>query len=215
MLFFVLSKCINYIKKQNRSEILSLSSALELIANVISGTEADSTHRAKILTGAYGRGKSHIVLVLLSILNRKDKKDLFKSLLSRMKEYDEDSYKLVQNYIRSKTRLLPIVISGSSTSLSQSFLNALQQTLSGNDLNDIMPDTHFKAARQTIEKWQESYPETYTQFENKLSVNVSSFIAELDDHNTEAYKEFISIYPELTAGSVFNPFLADDVAKLY
>lgn len=51
--FFVLSKCINYIKKQNRSEILSLSSALELITNVISGTEADSTHRAKILTGAY------------------------------------------------------------------------------------------------------------------------------------------------------------------
>lgn len=191
------------------------SSALELITNVISSTEADSTHRAKILTGAYGRGKSHIVLVLLSILNRKDKKDLFKSLLSRMKEYDEDSYKLVQNYIRSKTRLLPIVISGSGTSLSQSFLNALQQTLSGNDLNDIMPDTHFKAARQTIEKWQESYPETYTQFENKISVNVSSFIAELDDHNTEAYKEFISIYPELTAGSVFNPFLADDVAKLY
>ncbi|MDY2862693.1 MAG: hypothetical protein SOT68_00690 [Oscillospiraceae bacterium] len=132
-----------------------------------------------------------------------------------MKEYDEDSYKLVQNYIKSKTRLLPIVISGSSSSLSQSFLNALQQALSGNDLNDIMPDTHFKAAKQTIEKWLESYPETYTQFENKISVNVSSFIAELDDHNTEAYKEFISIYPELTAGSVFNPFLADDVAKLY
>ncbi|MGN1107030.1 MAG: hypothetical protein ACI4RH_10285, partial [Huintestinicola sp.] len=132
-----------------------------------------------------------------------------------MKEYDEDSYKLVQNYIKSKTRLLPIVISGSSSSLSQSFLNALQQALSGNDLNDIMPDTHFKAAKQTIEKWQESYPETYTQFENKISVNVSSFIAELDDHNTEAYKEFISIYPELTAGSVFNPFLVDDVAKLY
>lgn len=53
------------------------SSALELITNVISSTEADSTHRAKILTGAYGRGKSHIVLVLLSILNRKDKKDFY------------------------------------------------------------------------------------------------------------------------------------------
>lgn len=118
-----------------------------MITNVISGTEADSTHRAKILTGAYGRGKSHIVLVLLSILNRKDKKDLFKSLLSRMKEYDEDSYKLVQNYIRSKTRLLPIVISGSSSSLSQSFLNALQQAISEQEKRQVLIEILEKMCR--------------------------------------------------------------------
>lgn len=190
------------------------SSALELITNVISSTAPNSTQRAKILTGAYGRGKSHIMLVLLSILSRKDKK-LFNKLLQSMKAFDEDAYKITKNYIGSNLKLLPIVISGSSSSLSQSFLNALQQALSNNELSDIMPDTHFKAAKETIEKWHENYPDTYNDFIQKIAESIDDFLSGLDEHNTEMYKEFISIYPELTAGSSFNPFLVDDVAKLY
>lgn len=191
------------------------TSALELITNVIASTDENSVQRAKILTGAYGRGKSHIVLVILSILSKSNNKRTLARLMERLKLYDEDSYKLVNNYIKSSKKLLPVVINGSSTNLTQSFLNALQQTLCNNNLDDIMPDTHFKAAVQTIEKWQKSYHDTYTLFEKKISSNIKEFISKLKNHDAEAYKTFINAYPELTAGSVFNPFLADDVASLY
>lgn len=190
------------------------SSALELISNVIMSTENNSTHRAKILTGAYGRGKSHIVLVLLSLLYKKSNTDVFDKVMERMKEYDDDSYVLIKNYIKSEKRLLPIVVSGSSSSLSQSFLNALQQALSSNELDDVMPDTHFKVAIQTIEKWKENYPDTFESFKSKISVSADEFLAELANNNADLYKEFVDTYPELTSGSVFNPFFVDDPAKL-
>lgn len=190
------------------------SSALELISNVIMSTENKSTHRAKILTGAYGRGKSHIVLVLLSLLYKKSNMGVFDRVVERMKEYDDDSYVMIKNYIKSEKRLLPIVVSGSSSSLSQSFLNALQQALSSNELNDVMPDTHFKVAIQAIEKWKENYPDTFESFKSKISVSADEFLAELANNNADLYKEFVDAYPELTSGSVFNPFFVDDVAKL-
>ena len=43
-------------------------SSLDVIEDVLLSTSPLSTDRARILIGAYGRGKSHIVLVLLSML---------------------------------------------------------------------------------------------------------------------------------------------------
>ncbi|MBP3922522.1 MAG: hypothetical protein J6D27_06115, partial [Ruminiclostridium sp.] len=110
------------------------TSSLELISNILMSVRPESTQRAKILTGAYGRGKSHIILVALSMLYRSGKKKIFTNLLNRMKDYDEDLYKIASNHLQSKTKLLPVIIGGSSSSLTQAFMNALQQALSSNNL---------------------------------------------------------------------------------
>lgn len=47
-------------------------SALRLLEEILASTSATSTERARILIGAYGKGKSHIVLTILSMLLRKD-----------------------------------------------------------------------------------------------------------------------------------------------
>lgn len=189
-------------------------SALELISNIISSTNPQSTQRAKILTGAYGRGKSHIVLVALSLL-KGAKKKTFSKLLERMKEYDENIYKISDNYIQSKTKLLPVIISGNGLSLTQTFLNALQQALNSNNLSDIMPDTNFEAAKNTIKMWKEKYPETYKLFTKSISETPNAFNKKLDKHDPKSYQEFLHIYPELTAGSVFNPFINSNAEEIY
>ena len=43
-------------------------SALKLLEDILLSTGKESTDRARILIGAYGKGKSHIVLMILSIL---------------------------------------------------------------------------------------------------------------------------------------------------
>lgn len=193
------------------------SSSLELIGDILASTAIESTQRAKILTGAYGRGKSHIILVVLSLLYRskgKNKK-IFKNLLERMNAFDEDIYRQTVNFLDSNVRLLPVIINGNSSSLTQSFINALQQTLSSNNMDDIMPDTHFQAAENTINKWKEQYPDTYDKFVSKISIKPRIFIESLKAHDTKAYQQFYKIYPDLTAGSVFNPFVGFDVAEIY
>ena len=72
-----------------------------------------------------------------------------------MKTKNPSLYEFAMEYLNSKQMILPIVVRGSSTSLTQSFLSALQQTLSEEGLTDLMPETHFKAAVNQIEKWRE------------------------------------------------------------
>lgn len=78
-----------------------------------------------------------------------------------------------------------------------------------------MPETNYRAAIHAIERWKKDFPNTFEAFKKLLDVPVSKFISELEDYNITAYEKFERIYPTLTAGSVFNPFLGFDVVELY
>jgi hypothetical protein len=189
-------------------------SSLDVIEDVLLSTAPASTQRARILIGAYGRGKSHIVLVLMSLLFKKDK-ELFDALFAKMERHNPDLYKFALEYLNSEQRILPIVVRGSSTSLTQSFLGALQQTLSEEDFSDLMPETHFLAAANQIDNWKENYPETYKKLAGALSKPAKDFALALNEYSVDAYEEFLRLYPTLTSGSTFNPFLDFDVVELF
>lgn len=188
-------------------------SALKLLEDILLSTNPNSTDRARVLIGAYGKGKSHIVLTILALLMKKDL-HLFEKLLPRLKQ-QQKLYQAVQNYYDSTSKILPVVITGSNTSIPQAFLLALQRTLALNDMLDVMPETNYQAACQVIKRWEKEYPQTFKDFQNKIGIPVAEFISELEDFNILAYERFEKIYPSLTAGSEFNPFLGFDVIDLY
>ena len=115
-------------------------SALELLEETLISTRPTSTDRARVLIGAYGKGKSHIMLMILSILQKKDLHLLSKTL-PKIQE-NPRLLQAIENYYESDNKILPVVITGSNTSLSQAFLLALQRTLSENDMLDVMPETN-------------------------------------------------------------------------
>ena len=47
-------------------------SALELLEDILLSTRNTSTDRARVLIGAYGKGKSHIVLTIMAMLMKRD-----------------------------------------------------------------------------------------------------------------------------------------------
>lgn len=188
-------------------------SALKLLKEILQSMSPDATERARVLVGAYGKGKSHIVLTIMSMLMQKDQ-SLFEHLMPKINE-DPELKQLVDNYYSDKNnRILPVIINGTSASIPQAFLLALQRTLEENDL-DIMPETNFKAAVKTITKWEADYPKTYERFREIISLPADVFISELEDYNIVVYEEFERIYPTLTSGSLFNPFVGFDVVELY
>lgn len=188
-------------------------SALNLLEEILLSTADSSTERSRVLIGAYGKGKSHIVLSILSILLKRDL-SLFEKMLPKLEEHSKIK-QCVLNYYESANRILPVVITGSNTSLSQAFLLALQRTLSDNDLLDVMPETNYKAAISVIERWKEEFPDTYRAFETAIDIPVSVFVNDLASYSITAYEQFERVYPTLTAGSIFNPFLGFDVVELY
>lgn len=188
-------------------------SALQLLSDVLDSTAVTSTERSRILIGAYGKGKSHIVLMILSMLLKKDL-SLFEKTMPKISE-NPRLLQSVHNYYDSSEKILPVVITGSSTSLTQAFIIALQRTLSDNGLLDIMPETNYRAAIAVIDRWKSEFPQTYKLFCNAIDKPVGVFLDELASFNISAYEAFERIYPSLTAGSTFNPFLGFDVVDLY
>lgn len=188
------------------------ASALGLLEDILLSTLPSSTDRARVLIGAYGKGKSHIMLMILSLLMKKDL-SLFEKTLAKIK--GTKLHQSIINYYESEERILPIIVTGSNTSLTQAFLLALQRTLSSNDYLDIMPETNYEAAIKVIQRWEMEFPDTYQRFSELASVPTTVFVDQLKSFDAHAYEEFERIYPSLTAGSVFNPFLGFDVVELY
>ncbi len=189
------------------------NSALDFMEDVLRSTEISSTERARVLIGAYGRGKSHMVLTTLSLLLKKDRAK-FRHLLPKLQERGGLAQE-IGRYYNSADKLLPVIISGSSTSIPQAFLTALEHTLRDENLLDIMPDTNYQAAIRCVHKWKNEFPDTYKRFVAMITGTVSDFLNRLEGYDILAYQEFEKLYPQLTAGSVFNPFIGFDVVELY
>ena len=57
---------------QKIKNYIPTSSAIDIIEDIMLSTSQKSVDRARIFVGAYGKGKSHLALVLLAFLSRKD-----------------------------------------------------------------------------------------------------------------------------------------------
>ena len=71
-------------------------SALSLLEEILISTSETSTERSRVLIGAYGKGKSHIVLMILSMLLKKDL-SLFVKTMPKIAE-NPRLLQCVQNY---------------------------------------------------------------------------------------------------------------------
>ena len=56
---------------------------------------------------------------------------------------------------------------------------------------------------------------TYNEFIEKIDMPINKYIEALENFDISIYENFEKIYPSLTAGSTFNPFLGFDVVELY
>jgi len=182
----------------------------------------NNKEQASLLVGPYGKGKSHLLLVLLAILSleRNEENDKIISLLcDKFSAIDgSDSIEDDIRFVWEHKRFLPVIINNASGDLNQAFLTALHDALKREGLEELAPDTYFSLAYERINSWKNDYPETFTQFVNELKktgVDPVKFVADLKRYSKTALGTFIEIYPRVTAGSVFNPLAASDVLPLY
>ena len=178
---------------------------------------------ATLLVGPYGKGKSHLVLVLLAILSLKrtsENKEIIAQLKSKLKNVEEIGNKAcsdVEKLWKSK-RFLPVIIYDTKGDLSQAFLGALNDALKREGLEELAPDTFFSEAIRRTEEWEVEYPETFNAFIKELktrSYDITRFRTDLKMFSKDALDLFKSIYPKITAGSIFNPLASSEVLPLY
>lgn len=208
------SKIYSYIPTQQSVNILK--QYLSAIYNKKSGMENTS-----VLVGPYGRGKSHLLLILSAIVGGTAtgvSAECLNNLVKRISKVDKDTALLAERIIRRNSPLLTVLINSNHVDLNQSFIIALRDALSRVDLSDIFPETYFESALSAITMWENQYPDTIKIFKKNLSqkkTTLSDFKNQLRNCNREAYNLFCEIYPLITSGAQFNPMQNTDVIYLY
>lgn len=181
-----------------------------------------------MLTGAYGKGKSHLLLVLLFLLNRPaatKKKELslwkksVRNLQKKVANINENTALKLKELVQKEKKYLPVIINFGRESLEQSYLLALQNALQRDGISELVFDTHFEVANHCIDQWKKEFYTTYQLLEEKLCnskfTTISILQQALFEHDSKALQLFKEIYPTLTAGSQFHPMISMDTMDIY
>lgn len=173
-------------KKDKIDSYISTSASDRILKQYMDSLKKGNKGRVSMLIGPYGKGKSHLLLVLLYKL-----------------EHMEKPY-------------LPVLISYGQQDLKEEFLVGLQRALQRAGIKDIQPDSYYTEAIRQIELWKEKYTDTYRNMEKQLStynINGKELEKQLKQYSKKALKIFRKIYPELTSGGVFEPLIRTDLKE--
>lgn len=200
--------------EQKIRDYIPTISSLQIIDEILKSTEDKSTDRTRILTGAYGKGKSHLVLCLTALLSGRDK-SLFNALIYKSQQTNPELALRISSFWKSGKKLLPVIVNANSLDIRSTLLQSLNYSLKQSGLSDIMPTTFYDVAVNKILDWEQNFPETLKKFETKVGQKAKDFIGDLQDYNQGSYDFFVKVYPSLTSGSEFNPLAGADVISVY
>lgn len=208
-------------KHEKINSYLPTKSSVDILKKYLSAVE-DNRNQATLLVGPYGKGKSHLLLLMLAILsmNKNDEGSvsLLRNLSKRVANTDREAAKKIDDIIKKKTRFLPVLIMSTQGDLNQAFMVGLNDALRREGLTELTPETYYTHATAVIDRWKSEYPETYERYLKALNErniterNMHSQLMNCDAKSLEIFKE---IYPDLTSGGTFNPLVNAEVLPMY
>ena len=132
----------------------SVSILKQYLTNIVRGQGEHAT----ILIGPYGKGKSHLLLVLLALLCKS--KDETAEIQKKIIEADNSTKLLFMELAEVGRPFLPVIVSSFQGDLNESFIFALQEALKKTGIRDLPLPSEYSEAVRTMESWKESYPDT-------------------------------------------------------
>lgn len=201
-------------------EYIPTSDSCEVLEYYIDSVLGNAS-KATTLVGPYGKGKSHLLLVLLTLLNDYNEADhkIINKLLEKIKNINEQLYLKLQQIRESKLKYMPVIINSNYNNMNQAFLLAVSEALEREKINDIVVDTYFDIALNVIEKWEkEGYQEVIKKLNKSLEEQGTSLIGlknKLKMFDESGYNLFKTVYSEVMHGIEFNPLINADIVKYY
>lgn len=205
-----INKIKNYIPTKDGCEVLKT-----YISSITNGK-----NRATTLIGPYGKGKSHLLLVLLMLISDyddKDEKDI-EELIDKIKKVDLELADMITSMRKKKTKLLPVIINSNYNDLNQAFLLGINDALDRENINDIVMDTAYDSAYNILNDWISNHKEIKTDIEKCLSGNkceINDLQKGLKNYDKKYYEIFKKVYECITRGQQFNPLINSDIIKNY
>ena len=201
-------------------EYIPTSDSCEVLEYYIDSLLGNAS-KATTLVGPYGKGKSHLLLVLITLLNNYHIKDeeIIQALLEKIKKINESLYTKLLQIRQAKLKYMPIIINSNYNDMNQAFLLAVIEALEKEKISDIVIDTYFDKAINIIEKWEkEGHQDIIERLEKDLEeegINLTKLKDKLKIFDEVAYKLFKKVYSQAMHGIEFNPLINTDIIKYY
>ncbi|WP_320046566.1 hypothetical protein [uncultured Ilyobacter sp.] len=192
----------DYLNRKKIDEYYPTYKNMRLLDKFLRGIEKKQ-EGSVILSGAYGTGKSYLVSVLLSILDKDFSKKGCESLLNKARsKYDIEE--TISNFEGKKYFI--VFADDGVKEFSKSILLGLYQKSKDEGL-DINLSISYRIIQAKIDNWEKNHPSTYEKMINILKNRKieGNFFQRLDEMDDKALKEFSSIYKELFSGEEFTP----------
>ena len=212
---------LDYTKIEKIQNYIPTRASVAILKQYLRQVYEDGTEKATILIGPYGKGKSHLLLVLTALLSMERTGtvgDSLKQLKKKIDDVDAEAGYLIDRIWEKKHRFLPVIVSNTSYDLNQAFLVALKEALCHAGLQEMELPSNYEAAEKTIALWKQSYRDTYEAFCREViqqGKELEVFLSDLSGGSREAYHLFVTLYPQLTSGGVFNPLISSEVHQIY
>lgn len=219
---------LDYNQQEKLDGYIPTRASVAVLGKLVEQFTNNKVDRSSILIGPYGKGKSHLLLVLLAMLVKENREkgketEALQRLIAKVDKVDKSVAVFARSMVEQEKYYLPVIVNAGQSDLNRSLVLALREGLERAGLDDIAPDTYFEVARNTIENWEKNYSDTYQLFlkkiyeKNKKYDSKEKFIMALNgaESQEDALAVFKKIYPELTAGSIFEPMIQTDAVTLY
>ena len=212
-----LSLDINHMEKVDT--YIPTRSSLEVLDYYLDCIIGKKKVYSTILIGPYGKGKSHLLLVLLTLLRGIEEcQEAAELLCGRVRIGKSELAEKMETILVEKKRFLPVLVTHVQEDLNRGFLLALHEALVREGLENLVPHTYFSEAVTVIESWQEHYPDTYQKLEELLAQEGEEgkkLIRQLSQYDKKSYERFVRLYPKLTSGGVFQPMINMSAFVIY
>ena len=202
------------------SSYIPTEKSILLLEELIASLEDGSNDRARLIVGPYGTGKSHLIAFYGALLRGRLPKESFEKVLEKIAASGKSKLAdKIHNDVLSHKKLLTVLINGNGKSLEQTFLYGLYSSIQDTGIKEVLPKTVFSEINRTLDTWKDNFSETYSRFKrlikNEYNLSIDNYQAMLKEYDFESYNVFSKVYPTLTAGAVFNPFITHDIPELY
>ena len=197
-----IEKIKNYIPTKDGCDVLKI-----YIKSIISGK-----NRATTLIGPYGKGKSHLLLVLLMLISDYNSEDAneINNLINKIGDVDSELYEMLLTLRKEKIKLLPVIINSNYNDLNQAFLLGIHDALDRENISNVVTSTYYDVALSTIEDWEENYTDIKDDIVKCLK-NANTDMKELKKglklYNLDSLELFNEVYRCITRGQIFNPLV--------
>lgn len=192
--------------------------SIELLKEYLLNVTTDNRDKATVLVGPYGKGKSHLLLILLGLMCEKSESKEYLNLLSKIEKIDSNCAEIGKEVL-TKKKYLPMIINFNSLDLNQAFLVSLNNALNNVGLSEILPNTYFDSVIKTLHNWNEHEDSSMISKVEKMifqksGLSLNKYIEKIRAFDNEAYNIFKDVFSEVTSGIEFNPMVNSDIVKL-